>query len=69
MKLVLVLTTEAVDHTVIGEVAAFLVVEVADPGGEDSEDIESSGHYPSLESAPVFHNFVSHYLHTRNILG
>ena len=41
MKLVLVLTTEAVGHMVTGGVVATLRIEVVDPGEEDSEDIKN----------------------------
>ena len=49
-------TEVVVDPTVIVGVAAFLVAEVAGPGGEeeDSADIKLTGHYPCLEIAPVF---------------
>jgi hypothetical protein len=45
MKLVLEPTTEAVGPTVTGRVVATVVVEVVDPGEEDSEDINLYGSY------------------------
>ena len=49
MRLVLVLTTEAGDPMVTGEVAATVMVEVVDSGEEGSEDIELSGRYQYLQ--------------------
>ena len=53
MKLVLVLTTEAVGPTVAEEVVVAMV-EVVDPGEEDSEDIKLSGRRLYSEVALVF---------------
>jgi len=44
MKLVLGQTTGAVGHMVTEGEVATMVVEVVDPGGEDSEDIRNKLH-------------------------
>jgi hypothetical protein len=54
VKLVLELTTEAVGPTVTGGGLATVVVEVVDPGEEDSKDINLYGSYLYLKVALAF---------------
>jgi len=54
VRLVLAPTKEAVVPTVTGGVVAMVAKEVADPGEEDSEDINLYGSYLYLKVALAF---------------